>query len=58
MTPLPVNPTVVILVDDAGRPAVVASNVAPLPELNVTVTNDVAKFDEESKGKPFRQVVQ
>lgn len=56
MTPLPVTPKVAVLIDAAGNPVAVASNIAPLAEMEVIVTTDVAKFDEEAKGKPFRDV--
>lgn len=58
MTPLPVNPTVVILVDANNKPVTVASNVAPLPELNVVVVTDPAAFNEAALGKPFVGAVQ
>jgi hypothetical protein len=55
MTPLPVNPKVVILTDANNKPIRVASNVAPVPELDVIVTNDPAKYRDEALGKPFEQ---
>jgi hypothetical protein len=60
MTPLPVNPTVVILVDgsNGGAPLRVASNVAPLPELNVVVTDNPHEYKELALGKPFEQPVE
>jgi hypothetical protein len=58
MTPLPVNPTVVVLVDKNNKPVTVASNVAPLPELNVVVVTDPAAFNEAALGKPFVNAVQ
>lgn len=57
MTPLPVNPVVVLLVDKDKKPVTVASNIAPLPELNVIVTTDPAEFNEAAKGKPFVNAV-
>lgn len=56
MTPLPVNPTVVIRVDN-GKVVAVASNIAPVPELNVVIAESNEKYDEEAKGKPFNQAV-
>jgi len=53
MTPLPVNPNVLILVDKEGKVLEAATNVAP--DLKVTVTSDLAVFNEEAKGKTFRQ---
>jgi hypothetical protein len=59
MTPLPVNPKVVILVDgsNGGAPLRVASNIAPLPELEVIVTDNPHEFKELALGKPFEQAV-
>ena len=56
MTPLPVNPRVVVLVSPNGV-VKVASNIAPLPELDVVVTNNPAIFEQEALGKPFNQEV-
>ena len=53
MTPMPVNPTVVIFIDEGGVVAGIASNIAPLPELNVKVVHNQADFEDESAGKPF-----
>ena len=55
MYPLPTNPTVVVLVNKNGSVAKVASNIAPLPEFQVVVTNDPKTFAEESLGKTFNQ---
>lgn len=55
MTPLPVNPKVVVLVDGDNIPVKVASNIAPLPELDVVVTRDPAAFEQEALGKTFNQ---
>ena len=57
MIPLPTNPTVVALIDENGKVIKVASNIAELPELNVTVTKNPAEFDEAALGKPFNQTV-
>ncbi len=53
MTPLPVNPKVVVLLNPEGKVEAVASNIAPLPELEVTVVKDPAEFREAALGKPF-----
>lgn len=58
MTPLPQNPKVVILVDGNGNVARVASNIAPLPELEVKVTDNPHDFAEEAAGKSFNQPVE
>jgi len=55
MTPLPVNPKVVVLLNPEGKVEGVASNIAPTPELEVIVTNSPAEFREASLGKPFVQ---
>jgi len=55
MTPMPVNPTVVILIDDSDRIVGVASNIAPLPELTVEATRSQRLFDELALGKTFRR---
>jgi hypothetical protein len=57
MTPLPVNPTVVILVDgsNGGAPLRAASNIAPLPEFSVIVTDNPHEYKELALGKPFEQ---
>lgn len=59
MTPLPSNPKVVILVDGAngGSPLRVASNIAPLPEMEVIVTDNPHEFRELALGKPFNQSI-
>jgi hypothetical protein len=57
MTPLPSNPVVVILCGDNGEVLRVASNIAPLPELKVIVTDNPHEFKEEALGKPFNQNV-
>jgi len=51
MIPLPVNPNVVILVDEDGNLISHAGNVR---ELAVTVTRDPLEFEELSKGKTFK----
>ena len=57
MYPLPVNPTVAVLIDKDGNPVKAASNIAPLPELTVKVFTNAQKFEEEAKNKPFNQTV-
>jgi hypothetical protein len=57
MTPLPSNPTVVILLNADGLVQKVASNIALLPELSVVVTQNSLAFDQEALGKPFNQAV-
>lgn len=59
MTPLPVNPTVVILVDgsNGGAPLRAASNIAPLPEFSVIVTDNPHEYKELALGKPFEQSI-
>jgi hypothetical protein len=57
MTPLPVNPTVVVLIDEDNNVVKVASNIAPLPELTVRVLTSPQAFEDEAAGKPFNQVV-
>jgi hypothetical protein len=54
MTPLPANPMVVILLDDNDRVVGVASNIAPLPELQVDVTRSQRLYDEMALGKSFK----
>ncbi len=56
MIPLPMNPTVVLLLNDNDEVVGVASNVAPIPELKVDVTRSLRLFDELSLGKPFKGV--
>jgi hypothetical protein len=53
MTPLPTNPTVIALVDDNNQVVGVATNVAPLNDMIVIVTNNQNQFNELSKGKTF-----
>ena len=55
MTPLPVNPRVVVLIAPDGSPLRVASNIAPLPEMEVQVFTNECLFQEASLGKPFVQ---
>jgi hypothetical protein len=50
---MPVKPTVVILLSDNDEVVGVASNIAPLPELEVQVTRSQRMFDELALGKPF-----
>ena len=55
MTPMPVNPTVLILVDpETGERQATASNLDP--ELSVNITDNPAYFDEQSKGLPFNSL--
>jgi hypothetical protein len=51
MTPLPVNPTVVILINEDGLLKRVATNVDA--ETKVVVTTDATEFETEALGKPF-----
>lgn len=51
MTPLTVNPTVVVLIDDKGNVTGVSSNVAP--DLKVEVVKSGVDFLNLSKNKPF-----
>jgi len=50
MTPLTVNPTVVLLVKD-GKVTATATNVAP--DLNVVVVDNPEAFKAEACNKPF-----
>lgn len=54
MTPLPTNPTVVVLVDNEGTPRATASNVAE--DLKVVVTRDWVTFGKESCNRPFKNL--
>jgi hypothetical protein len=58
MTPLPTNPKVVVLINEEGNPVKIASNIAPLPELDVKVVYTELEFKVEAAGKPFNQDVQ
>lgn len=58
MFPLPVNPKVVILIDDDRNVVRVASNIAPLPEMEVKVLTSPHDFAEEALGKTFNQPVE
>ena len=53
MTPLPTNPTVVILINKnaEGLIEAVATNVSP--ELNVKVVTTLIDYNNEALGKPF-----
>lgn len=55
MIPLTVNPSVAILLDDNNQVVGVASNIAPIAELNVEVTRSQKIFDDLALGKSFRQ---
>lgn len=57
MTPLPVNPKVAVLIAEDGSPLRVASNIAPLPELEVQIFKNESAFEEASRGKPFGQTM-
>ncbi len=55
MIPLPVNPTVVVQIDqnnNVGTIKHIASNIDK--DLNVVVVNSDEEFEEASKGKPFK----
>ena len=55
MTPLPLNPKVIILVDpETGERLATASNIDP--ELSVNITDNPAYFEEASKGLPFNEL--
>lgn len=54
MTPLTVNPSVVILIDGDGNVRATASNVSS--DLNVIVTGYRRTFDDESANKPFNSL--
>jgi hypothetical protein len=51
MTPLPVNPVVVVLVDENSDPVGIATNVAP--DLEVKIVRSQTAFNKASLGKPF-----
>jgi hypothetical protein len=53
MTPLPTNPIVVVLLNPEGRVEAVASNIAPVPELEVVVTTDRDAYAKAALGKSF-----
>jgi hypothetical protein len=55
MTPLTVDPTVVILTDAQGKPISIATNVAS--DLKVITTMDITEFEEEAAGRPFRTLI-
>jgi hypothetical protein len=57
MTPLPTNPKIVIWLDDDGTTILkIASNIAPLPELEVKIVRNGWHYADEAAGKPFQQV--
>lgn len=56
MTPMPVNPTVVVKLNAEGKVEAVASNIAPVPELEVVVTSDPEVYRDAALGKPFNSV--
>lgn len=51
MTPLPTNPTVVVLTDENNVVIRVATNVSP--NLDVAVTNSKSVFEKLALGKTF-----
>lgn len=51
MTPLTVNPTVLILMDHQGNVLKTATNIAP--DLKIEITYRESVFNEESGNKPF-----
>lgn len=51
MTPLPSNPTVVVLTDENNVVIRIATNVDP--ETKVVVTNSKETFEAEALGKSF-----
>ena len=53
MFPLPLNPKVVLLLDDNDEVVGVASNVAPIGELTVDVTRSERLYNDLVKGLPF-----
>jgi uncharacterized protein YuzE len=55
MTPLTVNPTVVVLIDENGNVIAMATNVAS--DLTVIATDNRNKFDDEAKNKPFVEIL-
>lgn len=57
MYPLPCNPKVVIHTTPKGAVMKVASNIAPLPELTVVITQNEDEFKEAAAGTMFNQSV-
>lgn len=55
MTPLAVNPTVVILRGDGNRVASVATNIAP--DVNIIVVDTAQQFNEQSAGLAYVNTV-
>ncbi len=55
MYPLPCNPKVVIQTDTNGKPIRIASNIAPLPEIEVVVTAYPGEFEQAAAGTMFNQ---
>lgn len=53
MYPLPVNPSVAVLLNDNDEVVGIASNIAGQPELQVQVTRSQRMFNDLAKGKPF-----
>lgn len=51
MTPLTVDPTVVVLVNENKEVIGIASNIAP--DVKVLVTRNREKFDRAAANKPF-----
>lgn len=54
MTPLPENPTIVILLNARGTIAEFSTNVAPTHKVQIQVTKNVNEYEQLTKGKPFR----
>lgn len=53
MTPLTQNPIVNVLVDRNNNVVGVATNIAPLNEMTVIVTDDQNTFNKLAIGEPF-----
>jgi hypothetical protein len=51
MIPLPVDPTVVVLLDDKGGVHAVKSNISP--ELSVVITRNAGDFENAASGRPY-----
>lgn len=51
MYPLPVNPTVAVLLNPEGKVEAIASNISD--DLKVVVVKDRAAFEAEACNKPF-----
>ena len=53
MFTLPLNPTVVVLLDNDGLVSKVASNVSD--DVTLQITSSEREYEELRKGKPFEQ---